>query len=406
MLKIIFYLKAGKVNKKGESPIFARITYNQKSTTMATGKSILKERWQFTNNLRNVLKIEKEKVIKHSLDLFQLNIEKKFNELTKESLEVSLELLKNEFTGKTDTKTKKVSIVEILDKHNKYFKRKVNGDERSKASFQKYQRSKELIINFMKKQYKIEDLPANEISSAFIYNLEAFLKYESNFKGRIGIKNNSVVKYMRMYKTCCNHSIKMGLIDKNPFDLYTGKLNIKDAVFLSQQELDRIENKKFSIERLEKVKDIFLFSCYTGYAPVDALNLTSSNIFQDNNDDFWIMTNRAKTAIKANVPLLPPALKIIEKYKNQQIGLIPQISNQKMNAYLKEIGDLCGISKKLTWYVARHTFATTVTLANGVRIENVSSMLGHTNIKQTQHYAKVLDENVMVDMSKLKQKYS
>jgi len=406
MLKIIFYLKAGKVNKKGESPIFARITYNQKSTTMATGKSILKERWQFTNNLRNVLKIEKEKVIKHSLDLFQLNIEKKFNELTKESLEVSLELLKNEFTGKTDTKTKKVSIVEILDKHNKYFKRKVNGDERSKASFQKYQRSKELIINFMKKQYKIEDLPANEISSAFIYNLEAFLKYESNFKGRIGIKNNSVVKYMRMYKTCCNHGIKMGLIDKNPFDLYTGKLNIKDAVFLSQQELDRIENKKFSIERLEKVKDIFLFSCYTGYAPVDALNLTSSNIFQDNNDDFWIMTNRAKTAIKANVPLLPPALKIIEKYKNQQIGLIPQISNQKMNAYLKEIGDLCGISKKLTWYVARHTFATTVTLANGVRIENVSSMLGHTNIKQTQHYAKVLDENVMVDMSKLKQKYS
>lgn len=115
---------------------------------------------------------------------------------------------------------------------------------------------------------------------------------------------------------------------------------------------------------------------------------------------------QSKTAIKANVPLLPPALKIIEKYKNQQIGLIPQISNQKMNAYLKEIGDLCGISKKLTWYVARHTFATTVTLANGVRIENVSSMLGHTNIKQTQHYAKVLDENVMVDMSKLKQKYS
>ena len=149
-----------------------------------------------------------------------------------------------------------------------------------------------------------------------------------------------------------------------------------------------------------------MFSCYTGYTPVDTLNLTASNIFQDNNDDFWIMTNRAKTAIKANVPLLPPALEIINKYKNQQIGLIPKISNQKMNAYLKEIGDLCGIDKKLTWYVSRHTFATTVTLANGVRIENVSSMMRHTNIKQTQHYAKVLDENVMEDMSKLKHKYS
>ncbi|OYX84591.1 MAG: tyrosine type site-specific recombinase, partial [Flavobacteriales bacterium 32-34-25] len=279
MLKIIFYLKAGKVNKKGESPIFARITYNQKSTTMATGKSILKERWLFTNNLRNVLKIEKEKVLKNSLDLLQLNIEKKFNEMTKQSLEVSLQLLKNEFTGKTKTivKAKEVSILEVIDKYNKYFEKKVVAGERSEASLQKYERSKELLITFMKKQYKIEDITSNEISSAFIYNLESFLKYESDYKGKIGIKNNSVVKYMRMYKTCCRHSIKMGVIDKNPFNLYDGKLNIKDAVFLSQQELDRIENKKFSIERLEKVKDIFLFSCYTGYAPVDALNLTSSN---------------------------------------------------------------------------------------------------------------------------------
>jgi len=157
---------------------------------------------------------------------------------------------------------------------------------------------------------------------------------------------------------------------------------------------------------LERVKDVFLFSCYTGYAPVDACNLTSSNIFQDSSDALWIMTNRAKTAIRANVPILPPTLKIINKYKQLQIGLIPQISNQKMNAYLKEIADLCGITKNLTWYVARHTFATTVTLGNGVRIENVSSMMGHTNIKQTQHYAKVLDVNVMEDMTKLKQKYS
>ena len=406
MLKVIFYLKSGKDNKKGESPIFARISYHQQSITMSTGKSILKERWQFTKNLRNILKLEKEKVLKNGLDLFQLNIEKKFNEMAKVSPDISLLLLKDEFNGKTTIQTKGVSILEILEKHNAYFERKVNADERSKASFQKYGRSKELLVNFMKQQYLIEDLPVNEISSAFIYNLESFLKYESDFKGKIGIKNNSMVKYMRMYKTACNYSIRMGLIDKNPFNLYDGKLNIKDAVFLTQNELDRIENKKFSIDRLEKVKDIFLFSCYTGYAPVDASNLTESNVFQDSNDSFWIMTNRAKTAIRANVPILPPTMKIINKYKNLQIGLIPQISNQKMNAYLKEIADLCGIDKNLTWYVARHTFATTVTLGNGVRIENVSAMMGHTNIKQTQHYAKVLDVNVMEDMSKLKQKYT
>ncbi|MFP9114571.1 site-specific integrase [Flavobacterium sp. RHBU_3] len=151
---------------------------------------------------------------------------------------------------------------------------------------------------------------------------------------------------------------------------------------------------------------MFLFSCYTGYAPVDACNLTRENLFQDGNGDLWVLTKRAKTAIKTNVPVLPPTLKIIKKYEEQQDGLIPKLSNQKMNAYLKEIADICGINKHLTWYVARHTFATTVALANGVRIENLSAMMGHTNIKQTQHYAKVLDVNVKEDMEKLKKRFA
>jgi site-specific recombinase XerD len=406
MLKVIFYLKSGKFNKNGESPIFARISYNKQSITMATGKSMFKERWQLTNNLRNVLKLEKEKIIKNALDLFLLTMEKKFNELFKIDSDVSLLLLKDEFNGTTNATEKTVGIIEVMERHNKFFLRKVNTEERSKASYQKYERSKELLITFMKKQYGIEDISLIEITSGYVYNLESFLKYESEFKGKTGIQNNSVVKYMRMYKTACNYNVRMSVIDKNPFNLYDGKLHVTDAIFLTQEELNLIENKKFSIKRLEKVKDVFLFSCYTGYAPVDAANLTSNNIFQDNNDNFWIMTNRAKTGIRANVPILPPTLSIINKYQNLQIGLIPKISNQKMNAYLKEIADLCGIDKHLTWYVARHTFATTVTLGNGVRIENVSAMMGHTNIKQTQHYAKVLDLNVMEDMTKLKQKYS
>lgn len=409
MLKVIFFLKSSTVDKNGELTIFARLSLNKQRISISTGKSISKDRWVFTNNLRNVLKLEKEKVIKSSLDLFQLNAEKKFNELFRINSEVSLELLKEEISGKTNAKkngiTNQTTIIEILDKYNKYFRRKVAAGERSSASLQKYERSKELLLNFMKKNYGTSDMPALEISSSFVYKLEEFLKYESNFKGKIGIKNNSVVKYMKMYKTACNYSIKMDLIIKNPFQIYDGKLSIKDAVFLTQQELDTIEDKIFSVNRLEKVKDIFLFSCYTGYAPVDAMDLSLSNLFEDNNGNLWIMTSRAKTAIRANVPVLPSTLKIINKYKNQQQGLIPQISNQKMNAYLKEIADVCGITKHLTWYVARHTFATTVTLGNGMRIENVSSMMGHTNIKQTQHYAKVLDSNVMEDMNKLKIKY-
>jgi integrase len=169
--------------------------------------------------------------------------------------------------------------------------------------------------------------------------------------------------------------------------------------------LTELRNTPFSAARLERVKDIFLFSCYTGYAPVDAQGLTKENLIKGNEGDLWIKANRAKTGTRANVPVLPTAKHIIDKYEGKQDGLIPKLSNQKMNAYLKEIADVCGITKHLTYYVSRHTFATTVTLGNGISIENVSAMMGHSNIKQTQHYAKVLDSNVLDDMKKLFEKY-
>ena len=405
MLKVIFYLKSEKADKNGECSIFARITYKTNRVSLSTGKTISKERWIYTNNLRNLLRLEKEKILKNYLELYRLNVEKKFNHLFNIDPEVSLEMLKAELTGKSKILTSKTTINEAMQRHNKFFKRKVDAGERSAASLQKYKRSGELLTAFMKKHYTVEDMPVSEISNSFVYNLEEYLKYESSFKGQVGIKNNSVVKYMKMYKTACNYCIRMDLFVRNPFDAYDGKLSVKDAVFLTQQELKLIEEKPIFMERLQKVRDIFLFCCYTGYAPVDALNLTPANLFEDNDGNLWIMTNRTKTAIRENVPVLPPAMAVIEKYKNKQIGLLPQISNQKMNAYLKEIADICEINKHLTWYVSRHTFATTVTLGNGVRLEHVSAMMGHTNIKQTQHYAKVLDVNIMEDMEKLKLKY-
>jgi len=405
MLKVFFYLKSEQVDRNGESSVMARLSINNQRISLSTGKTISKERWIFTNSLRKVLKLEKEKVLKHYLDIYYLNAEKKFNELYKTDPEISLEVLKNELNGKPKEKPSQITIIEILDRYNKYFKKKVIAGERSKSSLQKYLRCKEILLAFLKK-YAVEDIEVQEMIHAFIFELEEFLKYESNFKGKIGIKNNSVVKYMKMYKTACNYSIKLDLLAKNPFNIYDGKLSIKDAIFLTQHELNSIENKKISINRLDKVRDIFLFCCYTGYAPVDAVDLTEKNLFEDNKGNLWLMANRAKTEVRENVPVLPPALFIIEKYRKQQDGLIPKISNQKMNAYLKEIADLCGINKNLTWYVSRHTFATTVTLGNGVRLENVSAMMGHTNIKQTQHYAKVLDVNIMEDMLKLKTMYS
>jgi integrase len=404
MVKTMIYIKKDKVKSNGSCPIYIKVIFNRKSITISTGKSITEERWKETDNLRRLLRQDKEKVLKEFLDLYILKIEKIHNELERYQKAISIDEFKLKILGK-ESEDAKPTLVSIIEEHNLHFAKLVAVGERSKASLQKYNRVKDLIQLFNYKKFGSKNIQIEKINSAYIYNLESYLKFESEFKGKLGIKNNSVVKYFKNLKTICNYAIKMELIDKNPFNSYSGKIKEIEATFLTEEELERIENKIFKIERLERVKDIFLFSCYTGYAPVDALKLTRKNIIQDAEKILWIKTNRQKTETKANVPLLPPALKIINKYQFEGETLIPKISNQKMNAYLKEIAEIIGLDKTLTWYVSRHTFATTVTLGNGIKIENVSSMLGHKTIKQTQHYAKVLDQNVGFDMQKLRIKY-
>ena len=403
MLKVIFYLKSKETSP--ELPIFAKVTLNGDTMAMSTGKLISRERWQQTNKLRNPLKLPREKAIKNSLDSLKLQLEEHHLNLVRQKGNVSLDNLKKLYKGQELEEEKPVGIIELFKKHNSFFAQKVLQAERSAASLQKYERGEKLIRDFIIKKYGVNDYPVGKIGGAFIYNLEAYLKFDSIYKHKKGIQNNSVVKYFRNFKTVCTFAVKREIIEKNPFDIYEGKLKINEAVYLTKKELVAIENKIIVVARLQRVRDLFLFSCYTGYAPIDALKLTTDNIHEDNDGNYWIRTTRTKTSIKANVPLLPPALKIIERYSGQQDTLLPKLSNQKMNAYLKEIADLCGIAKNMTWYVARHTFATTVTLANGIKIENVSAMLGHSNIKQTQHYAKVLDQSVSEDMAKLKQIY-
>jgi integrase len=404
MVKTIIYIKKDKARSNGDCPIYIKVVFNRKSTTISTGKYISEERWKQSDNLRKLLRQDKEKTLKDFLDLFILNIEKIHNQIERFQEDITIEEFKNRILGKQITETSP-SILKIIDEHNLYFSKLVKIGERSKASLQKYKRVMELIKIFNNKTYGSNDVLIDKINSAYIYNLESYLKFESDYKGKTGIKNNSVVKYFKNLKTICNYAIRMELIDKNPFNTYNGKIKVEEAIFLTQEELESIENKTFNIDRLERVKDIFLFSCYTGYAPVDAIKLTRKNVIQDTEKILWIKANRQKTNTKANVPILPPVLKIINKYQFYGDTLLPKISNQKMNAYLKEIADIIGLEKKLTWYVARHTFATTVTLGNGIRIENVSAMLGHTTIKQTQHYAKILDQNVGLDMQKLHLKF-
>jgi len=401
MIKTYFYLKADKQNSKGESAIYAKIKLSGKTSTLSTGKYISSQRWEATNKLKNTLKISSEKNIKTALTIIELKIESIYLERVKMDKNVSLNELKNQLKGKKD-KSNQIDILELFVKHNDFFKQKYEAGERTKASLQKYNRAKDLLSNFLREKHKKKQYLINDIDNTFIYDLEYYLKYESTFKDKKGINHNSVVKYFQCYKTMCRFGLKRNLINKNPFLVYDEKLIIKDAVFLTLEELQRIESKKFTTERLNRVKDIFLFSCYTSYAPVDVQNLTKKNLIRDTDGMLWIMTKRAKTAIRSNVPVLPPVKKILDKYRDlENDKILPSISNQKINEYLKEIAVLCQIEKRLTHYVARHTFATTVTLGHGVCIESVSKMMGHSNIKMTQHYAKILDVNVKNDMSKI-----
>lgn len=198
-------------------------------------------------------------------------------------------------------------------------------------------------------------------------------------------------------------------LDKNPFVNYKAKVKEVERAYLVQEEIQAIVDKEFATERLNQVKDIFLYSCFTGLAYIDVKQLTRSNIGLGIDGGKWIFTNRQKTDTRSNISLLPIAEEILDKYKQHpqclnEGKLLPVLSNQKMNSYLKEIADLCEINKELTFHIARHTFATTVTLTNGVPIESVSKMLGHKNLRTTQHYAKILDKKVSDDMKVLRTK--
>jgi len=236
-------------------------------------------------------------------------------------------------------------------------------------------------------------------------------QYAFWFRSVKNCDHNTTMKYLSNFKKIVIICLKNGWLTKDPF--YGFKLARKEVVreFLTDEELGLIRSKYFSMERISQVRDIFLFSCYTGLAYADVKKLKRSEICVGVDGEKWIFTSRQKTDTLSRIPLLTQAIEILDRYKNyptcdNQDSLLPVLSNQKMNAYLKEIADCCGIQKPFTYHTARHTFATTITLSNGVPIETVSKMLGHRNLKTTQHYAKILDKKVGEDMRRLKEKLS
>ncbi|OFX49611.1 MAG: hypothetical protein A2046_05965 [Bacteroidetes bacterium GWA2_30_7] len=391
---ILIWLNKSKKNSKNLAPIYGRITVNGKRAEIALKLFIEIERWDSTKGRARGNK-EDSRLINITIENFLNKARRVYEQLTTENAFISAENIKNIILG---ANKKKIMLLEAFDIHLKDIESKINIDY-VRGTYNKYNNSMNHLKSFIKEFYKRNDLELLELDYSFISKFDFFLK--------VKLKNsqNSTYKHIQRLRKIINLAVLNDWLEKDPFNKFIIKQESRERGFLSSEELEMINSKYFFNKRLENIKDIFMFSCYTGFAYIDIYNLTEDNIFLGIDGEKWIKINRQKTGTPSSVPLLPKALEIIEKYKNiSSEKLLPVISNQRTNSYLKEIADLCGIKKILTFHMARHTFATTVTLTNGVPIETVSKMLGHKSIKTTQIYSKVVEQKVSYDMKLLKNK--
>jgi site-specific recombinase XerD len=399
-ISILYYVKRTKSNSNGQVPIYSRITVDGKRFEMSTNRFIEPSKWSsVANKMRG--SSDEARSINSYLDILKGKVYDAQKELIHNNTPVNIDTIKNKVIG---VEQRARMLVPIFQEHNDKVETLV-GQEFAPGTLERYKTSLKHTIEFIQWKYSVSDIDIKSIDHAFITDYEFFLRSVRK------CANNTAVKYIKNFKKIVKLCISNGWLDKDPFVNYKAKIREVEREFLSQEEIQTIYAKEFITERLNQVKDIFIFACFTGLAYIDVKQLTLSNISLGIDGGKWIFTHRQKTETASRIPLLPIPQELIEKYATHpqclnENKLLPVLSNQKMNSYLKEIADVCGIKKDLTFHIARHTFATTVTLTNGVPIESVSKMLGHTNIKTTQHYAKILDKKVSDDMQILRDKFS
>jgi site-specific recombinase XerD len=398
-VSILFYIKRAKTNNLGVCPIYTRVTINAKRFEFSTNKYINPDKWS-SEGSKVKGSTEEARTINSHLDYLKKQILEAEKKLFKKDIVLNSENLKNELFGLSETKR---MLVPIFQDHNNKIKELI-GKEYAPGTLERYTTSLKHTIEFMQWKYNVSDIDITKIDHAFITDYEFWLRSVRN------CANNTAVKYLKNFNKIIKLCLANDWLDKNPFANYKSKVKEVERVYLTEAEIQSIIEKDFKTERLSLVRDIFLFNCFTGLAYIDVKNLTKSHISYGIDGEKWIFTHRQKTESASKIPILPVTQMIIDKYKNHpqcnnEDKLLPILSNQKMNAYLKEIAGVCEIEKELTFHIARHTFATTVTLTNGVPIESVSKMLGHKNLRTTQHYAKILDSKVSEDMQILKNKF-
>ncbi|MDP3445004.1 MAG: site-specific integrase, partial [Ignavibacteria bacterium] len=339
------------------------------------------------------------KEINSYLMVVQSNLMIKKREIEEDGKLMTAEVLRMAYLGLDDVQK---TLLALFREHNAKCKQLVNIDF-APGTYVKYQSCLNHLEKFVTKKLGKSDVRFQEVTPMFLKDFEVYLKIEG------GCCNNSAVKYLSNLKKIVRIAMANGWLKGNPYAGVSFRMDEVDVAYLDEKELKRLMNKKFDIERIEQVKDVYLFCCFTGLAFIDVKSLCKKDLIEIDGQ-WWIKKKRSKTKNWFQVPLLEPAVRILEKYEDNIIcltsgKLLPVLSNQKMNAYLKEIADLAGINKHLSTHTARHTFATTVTLSNQVSMKVVSKMLGHSSLKMTEKYARVVDELIEKDMRKVMMKF-
>lgn len=393
---VLFFTRKAKSDSLSYA-IYARITVSGTRTELSLKRYCPVNSWVSSKG-RAKGTSENIRVLNAYLDQVYGKLLDCHKQLLDEGKILSAKAIKDRYTGDdNDNRTLK----DLISYHNTTMLRVLRA-----GTSKNYYTTEKYLNTFLLKKLKVNDIYLKQLNYRFICDFEQFLRMAKNKKNELALSNNGVMKHLERLKKMVNLSVKLEWIPKNPFHQFQLKFDKFDREYLTERELAKIENIEYSSERLQRIKDCFLFSCYTGLSYIDVRELTIHQLAKGIDNRYWIFTSREKTGQSVKIPILPKAMTIIEKYEgiDQNVNrnrLLPLYSNQKANKYLKEIAKDCEIHKNISFHVARHTFATTVMLSNGVPIETVSKLLGHSKLSTTQVYARVIESKISEDIGNL-----
>lgn len=393
---ILFFIRESKARKSGKAPIELMITVNGERCPLSTGKQVPIDKWDKTKQQVKG-KDEEAQSLNNYLKAIKAKLYQKEAELLDRGFIITAELLRDAYFDKVES-LKEKTLFEVFEEHNRE-QEKLVGNGVSKATYWISVYTVKLLKEFVQQKYKREDLYLRELNLSFIQSFHTFLRIDK------GMAQNSSTKHLKLLKKIVNLAVANSYMATNPFITYKIEREPVEIDFLDEEELRKIINFDTPLPRLERAKDMFLFGCFTGLSYIDIKTLAPEHFEKDNTGRIWIKKRRVKTGVLSRIPLLPIAKLILDKYKGGE-KLLPIQDPADINKYLKDIAILCDIKKRITFHTSRHTFASTVTLANNISLEVVSKMLGHTNTRMTTHYAKLIDKCIGEQMDKLMETFT